>query len=315
MNRGNRHMDYRRSIYRRRNVRSVLIIAAILLAVLLLLFLILGNIFFKKLKAEPDVPQKETPTVQEELPYPYEAVRAVQAPLLSLDGSMDEIYERLAALASDGHTAVSVPLTNRSGTLSYHSEQATIGGYSIQGTASLSLSALSDAAHQSGIYLCGTYTLSAANEENALTRSVLLSESAAVLAEAFLYGMDDVLILVPDLPTDRQNELIRFAEDIRAFAPNAVIGLSLPESELASPDATRIDLLAKSFDYLALDLSRYGQNDPLSFAETRMSPMLYNLLRYQMRVLIPELSDQATKDAILDAVKNESIERWMTILP
>ncbi len=314
MNHNNRHMRYRKSVYRRRSIRTSLIAGGIVLCLLLVAFLLLGNLFSKKLNQTPDSP-KQTQSVEDTPPMPYEGGRHVGAPLLSLSGSKSSIYERLDALQAAGHTSVSLPLTDANGTLSYHSSLALDGNYSVKGSASLSLSELIEVAHGHGIYLCGTYVLNAAMEENTLTRSVLLAESAAVIAEAFLWGMDDIVIVVPDLPTDRQGEMIRFAESIKSFAPNAVIGFSLPATEIAAPDATRIDTLAQSFDYLALDLRGDTQDDPVAFAEGRMSAMLYYLLRYEMRVMLPSLSDEAEQAKLITAVQNESIDNWMTVNP
>lgn len=316
MNRNRRHMRYRQSVYRRHSIKTGLIVGIVVLIVLLLLFLILGNILFDKVQEEPSTPDPSlSTTTPEPSPYPFESVRHVKAPLLSLDESSSTVLQRLEALAADGQTAVSLPLTDNNGTLLYHSEQASNGNFSNRGNASLSLADLAESANADGIYLCGAYSLTAASEEDALTRSVLLSESAAVLAEAFLAGMDDVVIIVPTLPTERQAEIIRFAESIRALAPKAIIGLSLPEAEIASADATRMDTLAKSFDYLALDLSGYGDEDPIAFAEARMQSMLYYLLRYEMRVLLPSLADENTRNALIEAVEKESIDNRMLVLP
>ena len=314
MNRGNYHMRYRQSVYRRRRIRTVLIASGIIIVALLLLFLLLGNLFFNKMQESPEEP-KRTETPQVETPMPFEAVRHVQAPILSLTESSSKIYDRLHALHEEGYTAVSVPLTDANGVLSYHSTVAANGDYTVKGSSSLSLSRLIENAHEDGTYLCGSYVLSAIHEDDALTRSVLLAESAAVIAEAFLDGMDDVVIIVPALPTDRYDEMIRFAESIKSFAPKAVIGLGLPEAEVATPDATRIDELAKSFDFLALDLRDDTESDPVSVAESRMGAMLYYLLRYQMRVMLPSVADADTQAKLITAVQNESIDNWMMIQP
>ena len=313
MNRNNnRHMRYRQSVYRRRSIRTSLIAGGIVLGILLVAFFLLGSLFSDKLEQTPESPKQtqkpdnNPPTVQ--------SVRHVQAPLLSLEGSKSNIYARLDVLQTNGYTAVCIPLTNQKGTLSYRSSLAAGNDYSIHGTSSLSLSDLVDMAHANGTYLCGTYVLRAMEEENELSRSVLLAESAAVIAEAFLAGMNDIVIIVPELPTDRQAEIIRFAENIRTFAPNAILGLSLPESEIAAPDATRIDTLAKSFDFLALNLLS-DEKDPVAFAEARMSSMLYYLLRYEMRVILPSLEDEDTQDELFAAVESESIDNWMVLTP
>ena len=315
MNRGSRHLRYRKSVYRRRRAKAVLIVSAIVLGILLVAFLLIGSMFSDKLE-DSETPTDTTAQSNATLPsYPFERVPHVKAPLLSLEGAPTTIYRQMDTLVAAGNTALTVPMTDDNGMLLYHSSQAISGGYAIAGTSSLSLSELSELAHANGVRLCGAYVLKAAAEENNLTRSVLLAESAAVISEAFLAGIDDIVIIVPTLPTERQAELVRFAESIRSFAQNAVIGLSLPEAEINSPDAKRIDALAKSFDYLALDLRHEDAEDPVLFAEERMSTMLYYLLRYEMRVMIPALSDEEMQAKLITAVESESIDNRMTVLP
>ena len=315
MNRNRRHIRYRQSVYRRHSIKTGLIVAAVVLVVLVLLFLILGNLLFNKVQDEPEDTDKTANTIPAPDPYPFEDVRHVKAPLLSLDGNRSAIYQTLGNLVDEGHKAVSIPLTNSDGTLLYHSEQAVDGDYAIRGTSTLSLSDLAEAAKADGVYLCGYFVLSATAEEDPLTRSVLLAESAAVLAEAFLAGVDDIVIVAPALPLEQQAELLRLCDTVRTFVPNAIIGLSLPEAEIAAPDAKRIDALAKSFDFLALDLSGYGDEEPVAFAEARMQSMLYYLLRYEMRVLIPSLTDEKVQNALIAVTETESVTNWMLVHP
>ena len=50
MNRGSRHMRYRKSVYRRQRARTVLIVTAVVLCVLLVAFFLIGNLFFEKMR-------------------------------------------------------------------------------------------------------------------------------------------------------------------------------------------------------------------------------------------------------------------------
>ena len=104
---------------------------------------------------------------------------------------------------------------------------------------------------------------------------------------------------IPDLPTEQYGEILQLISDVRRFAPDAHIGLSLPLSFLEAPDATVIDSLAASFSFLALDLSDYDTHTVSTTGEdgtvTRTSatlPQILDLLepairRYQMRLILP----------------------------
>ena len=314
MNRPSRHMRYRKSVYRRRNIRTVIIIAVVAVVIIFALFLLLGKLFSNKVEDDPS-PKPPTPSAETATPYPFESVRHVKAALLSLDGTSSAVRTRLNRLIDAGQTAISIPLTDTNGQLLYRSQQANLGNYAIKGSSNLVLDDLAERAHADGVYLCGAYHLPAVKEENVLTRSVLMAEAAAVIAEAFLDGIDDIVIVVPALPVEQQAEILRLIESIRTLAPTAVIGLSLPEAEILEPSAARIDTLAQRVDYLALDLRAEHEGELLPFAESRMSTMLYYLLRYEMRVLIPTLADETAQGELISAVEQESVDNWMTVVP
>ena len=130
-----------------------------------------------------------------------------------------------------------------------------------------------------------------------------------MVVEAFEYGMRDIVLRAPALDDDSLTELVRFAETVKGFVPNAVLGLSLPDGVVSAPDAKKMEELAYCFDYLALDLCRYGEDDPVGVAEAQTDAMLYYLLRYHMRVLIPA---EAQEDVI--AKLNEfNVTNWMIV--
>lgn len=304
----NRRVSYRRSVYRRRRIRTVLIVAAAVLVALLLLFLWIGNLFSDKLAApEPQVPST---TDEQTLPtLPAASVRRVQAPALPLFEGERAAHDALTAYADDGQAALSLALTDDGGLLSYRSEVADRLSMSIRSTRSLSLATLCETAESYGIYLCGSFTLRASAEEDALVRSVYLSEAAAVVAEAFSYGIGDVVLRAPETTDEMLSELILLAESVKRLAPNAVVGIALPDFTVAAPDESRLEELAYAVDYLALDLSRYGSDDPAAVAEAQTDALLYYLLRYEMRVLIPAKAEEAVKETVTAFHLNS----WMTL--
>lgn len=302
-----RPMNYRRSVYRRHRIRTVLIVVGISLLVLFLLFLWIGNLFSDKMEI-PDDGQTPPPTEDSTPVLPASAVRKIQAPLLSLRSGNAAAHDALTLAATNGQTALSLPLTDANGTLLYRSEVAERLSMSM-GTSSVEISSLCTAAEANGIYLCGSFTLKAAEEENPLDRSVYLSEAAAVIAEAFEYGVHDIVLRAPSMDRSNLSELIRLAEAVKSFSPNALLGLALPDDLVAAPDASVIEQLAYAMDYLALDLSRYGEEEPVSVAEFQTDAMLYYLLRYEMRVLVPS----EHQDAIVTKITEFNIKNWMTL--
>ena len=67
MNRPNRHMRYRRSVYRKNQIRIGITISVIALVVLFLLFVIIGNVFFSKVN-EPGDTENDPPANEGTLP-------------------------------------------------------------------------------------------------------------------------------------------------------------------------------------------------------------------------------------------------------
>ena len=147
------------------------------------------------------------------------------------------------------------------------------------------------------------------NEENPLDRSVYLSEAAAVIAEAYSYGLRDIVLRAPSATIESAEELLRLLDSVKSFEPDLVLGLALPDAAVASPDAEFLQTLAYRFDYLALDLSRYGEEVPADVAEAQINSMIYYLLRYEMRVLIPAEAEEA----VAEKVAQFNLQSQMTI--
>ena len=290
------HMDYRRPMRRRRRVRTVLIVLGICLAAALLFFFWIGNLFFDKLE-QTEEEKKPTQTEQEVIPLPASSVQKVQAPMISLRDGTKAAQKAIQTAAQDGKTALSVSLSDRNGNLLYRSEIVNRLSISL-GVGETDLSALCTTAEASGIYLCGIFTLKAMDEENPLDRSVYLSEAAAVIAEAYSYGFRDIVLRAPSATSESLEELLHLHDTIKSFAENAVLGLALPDAFVAAPEAESLQTLAYRFDYLALDLSRYGEDTPEVTAEAQTDSMLNYLLRYEMRVLIPAESEAAVAEKV-----------------
>lgn len=311
MNR-NRHVQYRRSIYRKRRTRTVIITVIALLALLFVLFLIIGNVFFDKTNDgyEKDSPQQ----TEAELPaLPAESVRQINGAAISLAGDRDSVYDSITSCAESGAKEISVRLNSSDGKLYHHSDIASRLAYSTLGSTDVSISELTQKADEHSLYVSGIYYVSSFSETDELARSVRLVELATVISESLRAGLDEVILLAPDITAEQCGEITHLISEIRAFVPDAVIGFALPDAIVGSADAEVIDSLAMSTSFLALDLTRYGESDPVEFAEERTGSMLYSLLRYKMRVLIPVSESSDTQNKLIDAVESAGVHNWQTV--
>ncbi|MBE6547088.1 MAG: hypothetical protein E7668_06595 [Ruminococcaceae bacterium] len=309
MNGRNRHLQYRKSVYRRRKLRTILITVGVLLVVLLVAFLVIGNLLQNKSeeRAETDTKEQTLPPISEER-TPHREIVAYSVLLETLDEG--SFADRVAALP-DGDSAVSIPLTDREGTPLYRSPIALRLGLQSEGAYTVTVaSALSSIGER---YTSGVFYLTALSEEDALLRSVRLSQSAAMLAEAAEGGLDEALLTVPDMTEEQVQEAIYFAEQVRHLAPELELGLTLSETIYSSENAAAvIDRLYESFDFLAIEAVPSNEGDPVAQTAQTIHDLRYHLLRYHMRLLLP-VSDDATQAALIEAVEKEGFHNWQFV--
>ena len=317
MNGRNRHMQYRRSVYRRRQIRLGLILSVVILAVLLLVFLIVGNLLFGKQEPdeEPDL-QTNPPTTDNTDNKEKTPVASLRAKAVLLETSDSSTFAtRIRRLTDTGAVSASIPLNTADGKLLYRSAVGEKLGYPTNGTPSVRISSALGQI-DNAFYLSGVFYLNAFSESDPLLRSVELSKAAAILGEALEQGMDDVLLIAPGMSADQVDELLRFAEDVRTLSPKAVLGLTLSDSILSHDTASAlIDKLANGLDFLAMDATQYGTEDPAAYATATVndSNMMYNRLRYHMRVLLPACADEATRNSVIDAVEKNGVDSWQIL--
>lgn len=303
MNSRNRHLQYRKSVYRRKRLQWVFIIGGVVLVVFFLIFIIIGNVLGKKSdQYRSDSEARDADTVSD-IPEPSPALPAVNAYAYLPDNPAFS----LSALAESGATAITVPLNHPDGTPRFTSGIKT-GGAS-------SLSALVGTADEGGIYVTGVYYITALADEDDLKRSIAMTEAAAEIAEAIRTGVDDVLILLDGGDTEYREELYYLSENVRRLEPNAVLGLALPRPMSDTPETGEwVERLSSAFSYLALDCTKPEGDVPENAVSERVGSMLYYLLRYRMRVLLPYVADTEQQNKLISAGKQSSVDNWM-ILP
>ena len=308
MNR-NRHMQYRRSIYRKRRIRTMIITAAIVLALLTILFLVIGNIFFDKANEDENEP-KQTTAPQTDDSIPADSARQIKATAISFESSLNSALD---AAKAGGFNAVSVMMNAPDGKLTHYSDIANRLKYESATNANTSVSRLMESAESRSLYVSGLYYVSAFSESDDLARSVKIAELATVISESLRAGLNEVILLAPNIKEEQCAEITHLISEIRAFVPDAVIGFALPNSLVESKNAEAIDALAKEINFLALDLTRYEDVDPLDFTKESVGAMLYSLLRYKMRVIIPFFEESEKQNSIISTVESSGISNWQII--
>ena len=302
MNRNNRHMRYRRSIYRKKRIKTVVItvVCAVLLTVVL--FTIIGNALGDKVEERLE---RSNGKVTDTADAAHATVRSVNAYPVPLSANDSKLSTRLSRAAANGYKEICFELDTENGTLLYSSDIAVQLGKQGSG---LELWQLDDAMKlfdENGLYSIGITHVSDLSSEDDLARSAGTGYHAALIAEALRAGVDDVLVYVGELPAEQYDELIALAESIHRLCPEGRIGLSLPLGILSGSDNSELmDKLWNAFDYLAADLTdpAVDGDDAAERIDTALGSMLYYLLRYNMRVLVPYTDDSELAAAISAAV-------------
>lgn len=311
----NRHTNYRRSVYRRRSIGTVLIVLSVVLVVLVIAFVVIGNILNKQSKERGEgTSDTESSESSHDIKKPSKSVNAYPVLLETNDSTV--FSQRLDSLIEAGVREFSVPLNTKDGTLLYRSSIASPIGFP-SGNASVSITGAMEKASERGVYVSGVFYLTAFSTEDTLVRSVELSRASAIVSEAIRAGMDDVLLIAPDMTADDTDELSRFVDDVRALADGATVGLTVPSSVFEAENASEVIIrLSEAVDYLALDATESGENDPKLYIEERISNsgMLFYIHMYNMRVLIPSNSDTNVQNEYISALGASSINNWQLII-
>lgn len=315
MNGRNRHVQYRRSVYRRKQIRTALFAAILLLALLFVVFLIVGNALHRRAESEEtdtDSPSGET------LPQGSNGIAAVPSikayPVLLETAEAGNFTSRVNARLHQGHSAVSIPLNNLSGELLYRSPTASALELQGESAYSVTIGNALASVRELNAYLSGTFYLTAVAEQDDLLRSVRLAESRALVAEALRAGLNDVLLICPVLPTEQIPELSRFLTELRALVPNARVGLALPSSFFSAANAmSALHSLHEEFDFLALNATVTGEAEPTAVIGELIGLHLYDLLRYDMRLLLPSAEDDTERAAYAAVAEANGISNYQML--
>ncbi len=312
MNNRNRHMQYRKSIYRKRRIRTTVILSICAAVVVFVLFIIVGTALHNKVQ-EPDDDWDEFEETSQKTNSlsAAEVIHAYPLPLLE-DGSA--FLSRLAAISTEAG-AVCINLNNEEGTLLYRSELAdSLPNITVAPDASSLSNSLSNI-EKNGFYTSGALYLPDFDQTNDLILEVELSLSSAIACEAIRTGVGDVLLIAPSFEEGDVEKLCLLADRIHATEPDAIIGLLISSNIIDAENRIAIiDRLNKHFNYLCVDTTDSGSEDELAYIEKRISDMQLDIMYYKMRVSLPRSLDGETQAKYIEIATRYNISSWQ-ILP
>lgn len=306
-------MQYRRSIYRKRKIKTIIISSVVAIIVIFALFMIVGSVLHNKTKdGDTKNPDATAPESTEKVLASARTVGAYPLPLLE-DGS--NFSDRLAAIPPNAN-AVCVNLNEEDGTLLFRSALASkLSHITVHKDAS-ALSSSVTAIERNDFYISAALYIPTFEEENELLAEIEFATWAAVACEAIQDGVGDVLILAPSMEADDVERICSIADKIRELTENAIVGFAIPDTILANEKKTAlVDTLSKHFNYLSLDTTQYrDEDDPIKYIEGKVSGLQLELMYYKMRVLLPRAAEAETQQKYIDAITKYNITSWQ-ILP
>lgn len=300
---------YRRNIYRKRILRNVIIITLIVILLSFIAFLIIGNKLKDKVEEHPsDDDDVAITTAQTNLPAQYTVSSRF------VDISSASANDDSSAYAKQGYTSVSYRLSDTEGKPTYSSDVAKRFGYQAQGSNPADLKSLASSAQRRGLLVSGYFTLSSFSESDENIRSVISAYEAAMVCEVIELGVNDVILICPELSIELTDELVALADRVKSLNPDAALGIALSDSFLSSENSSvYVDKLMSAFDILALDVREKKLDAPIDFAESIVSKHLFYLLRYNGRVLIPILDSDDEREKLISKLAENSITNWQEI--
>lgn len=305
-------MRYRRSVYRKKRIKATVIVTVSAIALLTLLFAIIGNALGKKVD-DSISKRKNTSVTSSEEHAELESVRAYPVPL-SADGST--LSSRLAQASQKGYAAVCLELNSKNGSLLYSSPLSQALGRQDGSNSLRTLENIVKLCGENGLYSVGIIHLKEFNTDDDLARAAAIGYYSALASEALRAGMDDVLLYIEEMPSERYGELKTLADEVHRLCPTGHVGLSLPASAFSASDSDSIaDSMWSAFDYLAADLSHPTEGeDAASYVSDKLGGMLYYLLRFNVRVIVPYTDDASLAERITAAVTSNGSENIL-IMP
>ncbi len=307
-------MRYRRSVYRKRKIRIIVITTLCVLCVLAIALVIVGNVLGNKVaqRTQEREPSANTSTNE------HVVVKDVNAYPVALEAAGSTLNNRVASAVRNGYTDICFDVTDDSGALLYASATAQALGKQSSATDLRSPEAIVKIFADNKVYSCAVLDASELENKDELLRSASIGYYAAISAELLRAGVDEVLISVGEIPVTQYGELITLASEIHRLSQGkGYVGISLPSTVFSNEKNDElVGNLWSSFDYLAVDLcSKVDyEGDVASQIGAELGTMLYDLLRHNVRVLLPNVSDAQLATEIKQTVSSEGAKSFQ-IMP
>ena len=102
------------------------------------------------------------------------------------------------------------------------------------------------------------------------------------------------------------------ADGIKGLAPEGRVGIALDQRFLGVGNASLlVDRLGESFDYLAIDATRFGEEGAVAYVEAMVESNLFYFLSRNMRLLLPNTAEEDIRSALIAlAEKYDSNRNW-----
>ena len=318
MNGKNRHNRYRKSVYRRRNIGTVVVISIICVIVMLIAFLVIGNLLHRQSEKRNEPSSTESEQTQNSGSIAEKApVKSINGQLVFLETQESGVFaDKLSVLAEKQIYEASVPLSSSDGTLLFKSSVADRIGYP-SGNSSVTLEKAVSAATDCNVYLSGVFYVKAFAISDPYVRAVELSRTASIVAEILNAGFDDVVLIAPDMTVEQIDEVISFIDNIRTLSMSGNVGLTISESILSLENTRQLSeimsLLDSKIDFLAIDTSPVDISDGYTAIGDKISSLQLYLHLYKMRVLLPCGEDSKALEGIVGEAEKNGIKNIQII--
>ena len=234
--------------------------------------------------------------------------------------SWDDAAANAVTLLEGGAAAISLPLYE-DGTPRYQSALAQSIGRQQLGAIDVTLSRLFTLIHDESGYIAATFSCSWQAEPDLALRRIQRAYEAALVAEIYGSGADEVLLLNLKTDGDSMDEVALFLREIRENSPSAVIGVAVSTAFMMDDNhVERTRTLLTWADHVALDLGDYNAHTVYGTDEdggtSRRVSTLSDVLRllepaiqrYRMRLLLPYSMYEK-----LDVIEEHGFGNWQII--
>ena len=313
MNGKNLNVRYRRNAYAKTRVKVIAAIFGAVAALLVISFLVVGVAL--KDKVDNDRVNENTNQPQStDTIVPHVIVPSVKGYGMTLAGATaTTASDKATEVSKAGGSNVSFVVRDTSGKELYKSALAQSMGKQTAGN-QIDITDIESKASVKGLSSSAIVPIYSFAKKDKIERAAQLFYDAAICAESFIEGADDVLIKLEGTNVTESNleEVLRLAEWVKDLDEKAVIGIAITKDVLSGANAEVIvGKLWEKYDFLALDLTTLKTGESIS--QSGSNEMQFYLLMYKMRVLLPNFTGDDLKKAVSE-IESMNVDNWQTVV-